>query len=247
MPRHLSSSEVDKRKRGQRNSIFQGKRKRQSEIPVIPRLSSSLNAEQAKALSMAMEACGLARPTIKFNTGAPHFVTTTSAEDAWEEALRKEQWRINQATYRKRRREKLALLTAKMHAPQQEIEHLKARILQRNQSHPIQIIDDFYKTFELDATLLREPDGKSYDGYSPAVQSILDLQREEFDSMESLKFYWSWYRSQYRGLMERVMTATLRRFSQSSTCSEKSSTQWSRSSSTGRGIGLSIEGFSSRS
>ncbi|KAF1794451.1 hypothetical protein GQ600_5248 [Phytophthora cactorum] len=35
-------------------------------------------------------------------------------------------------------------------------------------------------------------------GSSPALQCLLDLQREEFDSVQSLKLHWLWYRKQFR-------------------------------------------------
>ncbi|KAG7379400.1 hypothetical protein PHYBOEH_011952 [Phytophthora boehmeriae] len=121
----------------------------------------------------------------------------------WKKAHRKEQCRRAQARFQKRKREALQALIDSMAALNREIKQLKTRkaevMKQPNQlGH---LVTGFYSSFKIHVKEQQLPDVPNYEqsyGCTPALLVLADLQREEFDSMESLKLHWRWYRSQFR-------------------------------------------------
>ncbi|KAG7381354.1 hypothetical protein PHYBOEH_010992 [Phytophthora boehmeriae] len=185
------------------------KRQRQFEQAGSLKLSSTMNAEQQVALAMALEACGYAAQVRTKRKPMPQSLPPMAPQTGGEEQRRerrREQCRINQANFRKRQREDDPQPIDKLNVLQHQIQQLQARkaaAIQRLQTRidPVQLIGDFYHSLGLDITQLRLPNTQAYQqmyGYSPALQLLLDIQREEFDSMASLKLHWSWYRTQFR-------------------------------------------------
>ncbi|RLN53828.1 hypothetical protein BBJ29_008108 [Phytophthora kernoviae] len=136
--------------------------------------------------------------------------TTDLPAEELKKARRREQCRINQANYRKRKRENRPILLGEIGRLDQEIEQLEAykKARQQNKHHtdPVQAIGNFYHLLNLEQKL---PDVKTYQeayGYSPALHLILDLQREEFNSVESLKLHWLWYCTQFREFKYSMMS-----------------------------------------
>ncbi|KAG7390126.1 hypothetical protein PHYBOEH_007142 [Phytophthora boehmeriae] len=121
----------------------------------------------------------------------------------WKKAKRKEQCRQAQAKFQKRKREKLQALIDSIASLNREIKQLKtrkAKIMKQPNPH-VRLITYFYKALQADVKEQQLPDVRNYEqtyGCTPALQVLADLQREEFDSMESLKLHWLWYRLQFR-------------------------------------------------
>ncbi|RLN93256.1 hypothetical protein BBJ28_00008643 [Nothophytophthora sp. Chile5] len=137
--------------------------------------------------------------------------------EEWKRARRKEQCRINQANYRRRKRQYEMQLGGQIQALEQEIECLSASKAaamdakgfgaQQEAADPIQAIGDFY--FALEAAhnqqqqLQQQPQPQQREASrsgrdTPALQSLFDLQREEFDSVEALRRHWLGYCEQFR-------------------------------------------------
>ncbi|KAG7375806.1 hypothetical protein PHYBOEH_002009 [Phytophthora boehmeriae] len=171
-------------------------------------LRSSLNADQMAALAMATGESFLSPSMDSYKLKQAWEAASTPAEapeepsEDWKKARRKEQCRINQANYRKRKRQYEQRVAGEIKALEQEISQLERRRTKDcGRVDPIHLIADFYyavgvegeqqQKFNLQNTHLA-------DGSSPALQFLMDLQREEFDSIESLKLHWMWYREQFR-------------------------------------------------
>ncbi|KAF4314871.1 hypothetical protein BBO99_00009787 [Phytophthora kernoviae] len=120
----------------------------------------------------------------------------------WKKARRKEQCRINQANYRKRKRQYEQRVAGEIKALEQEISQLEShRTKECGGVDPIQAIGDFYYAVGVEGEQQQSfnlQNAHLADGSSPALQYLMDLQREEFDSIESLKLHWIWYREQFR-------------------------------------------------
>ncbi|GMF18607.1 unnamed protein product [Phytophthora lilii] len=169
---------------------------------------ATLTPDQAAALAIAREETGYASPPapsakLRNVWRAPPPGASAEATEDWKKARRKEQCRINQANYRKRKRQYEQKLVGKIKVLQHDIDQLeahRAKGLNGGKGNPIQAIGDFYYAVGVEGGASR-PDIKNCrlaDGSSPALQCLLDLQREEFDSVESLKLHWLWYREQFR-------------------------------------------------
>ncbi|KAG7375127.1 hypothetical protein PHYBOEH_003729 [Phytophthora boehmeriae] len=114
----------------------------------------------------------------------------------------REQWRINQNNYWKRKRSMEERRVADIEALGKAIEQMKAqkRTL-RQVEHPVDVVKALHKSFQAGVRQQHLPDEGDYVriyGFSPALLELSDLEREEFDSMESLKLHWLWYHSQFR-------------------------------------------------
>ncbi|KAE9035256.1 hypothetical protein PR003_g7841 [Phytophthora rubi] len=162
-----------------------------------PAWRSKLTPDQAAALAIAREETGYASPPVPSSE-----LQSPPAED-WKKAHRKEQCRINQANYRKRKRQHEHKVAGQIKLLQQDIRQLEAHradVMQGGQLNPIRDIGDLYYAVGVDGEQQRGSvhSFRLADGSSPALQSFLDLQREEFDSVESLKLHWLWYREQFR-------------------------------------------------
>ncbi|KAG7387015.1 hypothetical protein PHYBOEH_008427 [Phytophthora boehmeriae] len=122
--------------------------------------------------------------------------------EQWKKARRREQTRIYQLNYWKRKRELEGNLVGEINEIKQEIEQLQRHKAELEQvKQPIELIQTFYSSLQTDIVQHQLPDAQKYQltyGCTPALQVLSDLQREEFDSMESLKLHWLWYRSQFR-------------------------------------------------
>ncbi|KAF4318044.1 hypothetical protein BBO99_00005638 [Phytophthora kernoviae] len=158
---------------------------------------------------MALEACGYAaeaRSKRKPVVQSVPSIDPGMTSDEQRKERRREQCRINQANYRKRKRENDPQTMTEINVLEQQIQQLfarKAAVIRHRQDQidPVQSIGDFYYSLGLDINQLRLPNPQAYQqahSYSPALQLLLDIQREEFGSMASLKLHWSWYRTQFR-------------------------------------------------
>ncbi|OWZ21523.1 hypothetical protein PHMEG_0003917 [Phytophthora megakarya] len=176
---------------------------------------SSLTPDQAAALAIARRETGYATSKLRAKRkrqyeqkivgcawpSPPIGATAVSTED-WKKARRKEQCRINQANYRKRKRQYEQKIVGEIKGLEQDIELLethRAASVHGGRQNPIKAVGDFYYAVGVEGE--QRPDVQNFrlaDGGSPALQSLFDLQREEFDSVESLKLHWLWYREQFR-------------------------------------------------
>ncbi|KAG7391146.1 hypothetical protein PHYBOEH_006790 [Phytophthora boehmeriae] len=121
----------------------------------------------------------------------------------WKKAKRKEQCRRAQLKYLRRKREELQKLIGGIKRLKREIKKLEARKaeIRKQQKRRVQFVTSLYSSLQTDIKQQQLPDVRNYErtyGCSPALQVLSDLQREEFDSMESLRLHWGWYRSQFR-------------------------------------------------
>ncbi|KAG7376692.1 hypothetical protein PHYBOEH_001345 [Phytophthora boehmeriae] len=127
---------------------------------------------------------------------------TNMTTDEWKKARRREQNRIYQVNYWKRLRLLAGNLVAEIDKSKQDIEQLQRHKAEVKQvKHPIELIQTFHRLLQTGMAQHQLPDVQKYQhtfGCTPALQVLSDLQREEFDSMESLKLHWLWYRSQFR-------------------------------------------------
>ncbi|KAF4033729.1 hypothetical protein GN244_ATG14364 [Phytophthora infestans] len=171
---------------------------------------STLTPDQAAALAIARRETGYGSSAVqnasnKLNGtsyAAPTGASAAVSED-WKKARRKEQCRINQANYRKRKRQYEQKVSGEMRALEKDIEQLethRAAISSSGRPNPIQAVGDLYYAVGVagEQQKLDLHNFRLADGSSPALQCLLDLQREEFDSVESLKLHWLWYREQFR-------------------------------------------------
>ncbi|KAF1780045.1 hypothetical protein GQ600_24089 [Phytophthora cactorum] len=139
---------------------------------------TTLTPDQAAALAIARRETGYGSSVVhnssnKLNDmwhATPTGASAAATED-WKKARRKEQCRINQANYRKRKRQ-----------------------------YEQKSVGDFYYAVGVEGEQQRLDlqNFRLAAGSSPALQCLLDLQREEFDSVQSLKLHWLWYRKQFR-------------------------------------------------
>ncbi|KAL4146786.1 hypothetical protein PRNP1_010543 [Phytophthora ramorum] len=166
---------------------------------------STLTPDQAAAIAIARQETGYASPHSSSsrvrNLGhSPPAGASAAATEDWKKARRKEQCRINQANYRKRKRQYEQKVAGEIHVLEKEIQQLQSRCLENKQPNPIQRIGDFYGAVGVEGEQQRldVQSCRLANGSSPALQCLLDLQREEFDSVESLKLHWLWYREQFR-------------------------------------------------
>uniref|UniRef100_A0AAV1UV10 BZIP domain-containing protein n=1 Tax=Peronospora matthiolae TaxID=2874970 RepID=A0AAV1UV10_9STRA len=176
--------------------------------PQQPELAwrSSLTADQIAAIAIAQqetEKTLRGRSKVKPLWPPPHSLMSDMASEDWKRMRRKEQCRINQANYRKRKRYYEEEIECEMRALEQEIERLQtchaASLLNRRQN-AVQTIGDFYYAVSIEGGQQRL-DGRAFwvkDGRSPALCCLLELQREEFDSVDSFKLHWLCYCKQFR-------------------------------------------------
>ncbi|POM81754.1 Hypothetical protein PHPALM_231 [Phytophthora palmivora] len=162
---------------------------------------SSLTPDQAAALAIARRETGYGAVNsnkLKELWPTPPAVTT---ED-WKKARRKEQCRINQANYRKRKRQYEQKIVGEIKALEKDIELLETHregTVNGGRQYPFQSVGRIYQAVGVEhAQRIDVQNFRLADGSSPALQCLLDLQREEFDSVESLKLHWLWYREQFR-------------------------------------------------
>ncbi|KAG7382949.1 hypothetical protein PHYBOEH_010166 [Phytophthora boehmeriae] len=207
---NLSPDELKKERRREQCRIYQAnyrKRKRQKRQPLqFSQLSSSINAEQAAALVIALSShTPFLQACEQLNMPA-HPLTSDAikalAISEWTKAQRQAQLRAEQAQFQKRKRELNGLMDCmvKMMWDIKQLEARKAELMKQQNQH-IQFIAGFHCSLQIDIEQQQLPDAQNYQqafGYTPALQNLFDLQREEFDSLQSLKFHWLWYRSQFR-------------------------------------------------
>ncbi|KAG6972973.1 hypothetical protein JG688_00003732 [Phytophthora aleatoria] len=171
---------------------------------------TTLTLDQAAALAIARRETGYGYSVVHNSSNklddmwhaTPTGAFSAATED-WKKARRKEQCRINQANYRKRKRQYEQKVSGEIKALEQNIEQLethRAAIANNWRPNPIQSVGDFYYAVGVEGEQQRL-DLQNFQlaaGSSPALQCLLDLQREEFDSVQSLKLHWLWYRNQFR-------------------------------------------------
>ncbi|KAG7395077.1 hypothetical protein PHYBOEH_004274 [Phytophthora boehmeriae] len=121
----------------------------------------------------------------------------------WKEAKRKEQCRRAQTKFQRRKREELQGLLGSVKRLKREIKRLETRkeSLRKQQNQLVQRVTRFYSSLQTKVKEQHLPDVRNYEqtyGCTPALQVLADLQREEFDSIESLELHWRWYHSQFR-------------------------------------------------
>ncbi|KAK1930377.1 hypothetical protein P3T76_014048 [Phytophthora citrophthora] len=184
------------------------KRLRSDEMPEAPQPEwrSSLTPDQAAALAIARQETGYGSSAGNncknvWDTPPPGSSTTTTED--WKKARRKEQCRINQANYRKRKRQYEQKVVGEIKVLEKDIEQLQtlhASRVNNGRPNPIQSVGDFYYAIGVKGEK-QNNDIQTFqlsDGCSLALQNLMDLQREEFDSVESLKLHWLCYREQFR-------------------------------------------------
>eukprot|EP00644_Phytophthora_capsici_P008112 jgi/Phyca11/510413/fgenesh2_kg.PHYCAscaffold_60_\ len=171
-----------------------------------PQWRSSLTPDQTAALAIARQETGYgtsAGNNAKSVWDTPPPGSSTAATEDWKKARRKEQCRINQANYRKRKRQYEQKVVGEIKVLERDIEQLQtlhAASVKGRRPNPIQSVGDFYYAIGVEGEK-QHIDIQNFrlsDGSSPALQNLMDLQREEFDSVESLKLHWLWYREQFR-------------------------------------------------
>ncbi|KAG7390127.1 hypothetical protein PHYBOEH_007143 [Phytophthora boehmeriae] len=122
--------------------------------------------------------------------------------EEWKKARRREQTRIYQVNYWKRKRELEEKLVGEVNEIKQDIEQLQMQQSTHGpHKHRIKLVETFHRSLQTGIKQQQVPDIRNYRlvyGCTPALQALSDLQREEFDSMESLELHWLWYRTQFR-------------------------------------------------
>ncbi|KAG7379340.1 hypothetical protein PHYBOEH_011962 [Phytophthora boehmeriae] len=178
------------------------------------RLSSSLTPGQATALAMAIEAqkyvARSASSSKKTRHASPRNDIDTVPGDSMQR-WREDQYAASQTVSLKRKREEDSTI-AEIEALKHQIKKLQTyragastrkqqQQQQQRQYNPIQPLAEFYYTLGREDAQVQFPDIRNYQqihGCTPALQELLDLQREEFDSIASLQLHWLWYRTQFR-------------------------------------------------
>ncbi|KAG7394723.1 hypothetical protein PHYBOEH_004780 [Phytophthora boehmeriae] len=181
------------------------KQKRQGGANLPPQLLSSLGSAQAAGLPLSdYKTFQKSSDQLKSLTGLlPSEEIQMLLVAEWNKAQRKEQCRQAQLKCQKRKREELQGLIDDMTALNREIKQLEDLNANIKKEHAqfVQIVVGFYSSLQIDIDQQQPlPDVRNYErtyGCSPALQEPSDLQREEFDSMESLKLHWHWYHSQF--------------------------------------------------
>ncbi|KAG7385869.1 hypothetical protein PHYBOEH_008871 [Phytophthora boehmeriae] len=122
--------------------------------------------------------------------------------EEWKKTRRREQGRIYQINYWKRKRLLEENLMGEIDEIKQQIEQLQMQqSTHGTHKRRIELVETFHRSLPAGDKPQQLPDIINYVltyGCTPALQILSDLQREEFDSMESLKLHWLWYRSQFR-------------------------------------------------
>ncbi|KAI9916592.1 hypothetical protein PsorP6_018204 [Peronosclerospora sorghi] len=161
---------------------------------------SSLTSDQAAAIAIAQQEAGYASPRSgkiqPLWSSSPSSGTTAQAAEDWKKARRKEQCRINQANYRKRKRQYEQKVASEIAALEEEIAQLQAH-RDFAQGNPIQSMGDFYFAVDVKSKREMRPIRGARDK-GPTLHCLLDLEREEFESVDALKVHWLWYREQFR-------------------------------------------------
>uniref|UniRef100_K3X1M2 BZIP domain-containing protein n=1 Tax=Globisporangium ultimum (strain ATCC 200006 / CBS 805.95 / DAOM BR144) TaxID=431595 RepID=K3X1M2_GLOUD len=149
--------------------------------------------------------------------------STSSDPMVSKKARRKEQCRVNQANYRKRKRMYETKLSGQIKILEDEIQELQARKVALgttaptllpvtaaaqtptavSSNDPIASIGDFYHALESapwEVFPLNEHRGQG--GHQqrlqyPALRTLFDRQQQEFESMESFQWQWLWYREHF--------------------------------------------------
>ncbi|KAI9982848.1 hypothetical protein PInf_006638 [Phytophthora infestans] len=148
--------------------------------------------DQAAALAIARRETGYGSSTFqnasnKLNGtsyAAPTGASAAVSED-WKKARRKEQCRINQANYRKRKRQYEQKVSGEMRALEKDIEQLethRAAISSSGRPNPIQAVGDLYYAVGVagEQQKLDLHNFRLADGSSSALQSTLALVPEQF-------------------------------------------------------------------
>ncbi|CAI5739779.1 unnamed protein product [Peronospora destructor] len=166
---------------------------------------SMLTVDQVAAIAIAQQEIGYAPIGSKRKLLWPseHTDTIVTTTENWKKTRRKEQCRINQANYRKRKRQHEQEVASEIKVLEQELARLETHRVSGShgkRTSAIESIGDFYYVAGVEGEQQRFDMGtfQLADGSSPALQCLLDLQREEFDSVESLMLHWLWYRKQFR-------------------------------------------------
>ncbi|KAG7400833.1 hypothetical protein PHYBOEH_004347 [Phytophthora boehmeriae] len=128
--------------------------------------------------------------------------TTTEEE---KKARRREKCRVYQFNYWKKKRlheERLVTSIIELKKELQRLNTATASVTQQQKQKPnsMQSINAFYFALQKNRhpPLAVVEKYRSTYGCTPALEELLDLQREEFDSVESLRLHWLWYRTQFK-------------------------------------------------
>ncbi|KAG7381353.1 hypothetical protein PHYBOEH_010991 [Phytophthora boehmeriae] len=175
------------------------------------RIASNLTPGQATALAMALEAqnraarsvCGSKFP--KQRHPQPMY-TVNSVSAGPMTPWSGQQYPINpQVVSYKRPREETPPEMIQIEALKHQIKKLqtyKAAISTHKRHLGLfQSVSNFYYALGQEPSQQYLPDVRKYQqmyGCSPALQLLMDLQREEFDSIASMQLHWLWYRTQFR-------------------------------------------------
>ncbi|KAG7391143.1 hypothetical protein PHYBOEH_006787 [Phytophthora boehmeriae] len=128
--------------------------------------------------------------------------TTTEEE---KKARRREKCRVYQFNYCKRKRLQEEQLMRDISELKHELKRLETtksltQQQQKQKPNPMQSINAFYFALQKNRhpPLAVVENYRSTYGCTPALEELLDLQREEFDSVKSLRLHWLWYRTQFK-------------------------------------------------
>ncbi|RLN54873.1 hypothetical protein BBJ29_008885 [Phytophthora kernoviae] len=193
--------------------VNQANNKKRERAPITfggLRLSASLTPDQATALAMAIDAQNRAARSVCGNNyqKARHplpMQAINSIPDVNTNVWSGQQCLVDQAALQKRKREEESTQIAEIEVLKQQIKKLKiykaAISTHKHHLGLFQSVSNFYYALGLEGSQQQLPDVKNYQqmyGCSPSLQLLLDLQREEFDSIASLQLHWLWYRTQFR-------------------------------------------------
>lgn len=169
------------------------------------------SAETSERSSLSSSDHGSALTTNEDNENDEQFDPSMSKKER-----RKEQCRVNQANYRKRKRMYENELSGQIKLLEKEILELKARKTalhhqpepaydddhavkypdhrqQRTIRDPIQSIGDFYYVLESARLELPVTSELRY----PGLHALFELQQQEFASIDAFQLQWLWYREQF--------------------------------------------------
>ncbi|KAG7378681.1 hypothetical protein PHYBOEH_000251 [Phytophthora boehmeriae] len=156
-----------------------------------PQLSSKLSDAQAATFTT-----GVRRSNGKLKATAYSRKMRSLCIAEWTKARRKEQRRVAQARFQSRKRQEWQGLIDSIKGLKQDIKNLEARkaSLRKQQNLFVQLVAGFYSSLRIDTKQQQLPGVRSYE----RTQVLSDLQRAEYDSVESFMLHWHWIHSQFR-------------------------------------------------
>ncbi|KAG7395075.1 hypothetical protein PHYBOEH_004272 [Phytophthora boehmeriae] len=188
-PRHLATTWI---------SIDDWKKARRQEQCRV----NNVNFRKRKRERELQSAAGGQESGQSTNSQVKDSKTTTEEE---KKARRREKRRVYQFNYWKKKRlheERLVTSIIELNKELQRLNTATASVTQQQKQKPnsMQSINAFYFALQENRhpPLAVVENYRSTYGCTPALEELLDLQREEFDSVKSLRLHWLWYRTQFK-------------------------------------------------